>query len=529
MTSKTSKSDPHRGKAGRPLSYLSTLMVASHDPIIGMTSNGTVVSWNPAAEKLFGWSAREIKGSSISRIIARGHHREIQRILEQVRQGEHVRQFETVFAGKDDRRLNVSLNVSSHTSENGALAGVVAVVRDITRRLRSREALIRRNRELLTFHRLSQIVLSSRSLQESYRDIVDEIRAATGFPIAVIAIVDEARKSIVLHGLTRRGAKTDLLSMEFPVEKTLAGVVVQTGKPLIVTHLLRHPEYRSKVLRRTRAQTFIGYPMKVGGRIIGCLNLAHTENVEISGETGQWIEGLANYVAVLSERKRAEEELHISREQLRELSRRTRSVIEEERKRIARDLHDELGQELSLLQLDLGIIQKRLPPTEKDLLKRAKSMTALIDTAIRSVQKMSADLRPTLLDSLGLGAAAEWAVEEFQKRTKIRCRIVVEPSDLTLDAERSTALFRILQEALTNVLRHAMASTVVVHLAKHESEVQLSIKDNGRGIPALRIKDPKSTGLAGMRERVLPWGGNVAFSGRQGKGTEVIVTVPGRS
>ncbi len=528
MNPKSSKTRTLRGEAERAVSLLSTLMAISHDPIIGLTASGTIISWNPAAESLFGWTASEIKGTSLSRIVTHEHRHEVQRILDQVRHGEQVRQVETVFAGKDDRRLDVSLNVSSHTSENGTVTGVVAVVRDITRRLRSREVLVRRNRELLTFHRLSQIVLSSRSLQQSYRDIVNEIRSATGFPIAVIAMVDDTRETIILHGLRGRGAKTDRLSLELPLGKTLSGVVVRTGKPLIVTHISRHPEYRSKVLRQTHAQTFVGYPLKVGHTIIGCLNLAHTEIIEISEETKQWIEGLANYVAVLTERKRAEEEIHASREQLRELSSRSRTVIEEERKRIARDLHDELGQELSLLQLELGILRKHLPPAEKDLLRKTKSMTSLIDFAIRSVQRLSSELRPTLLDNLGLGAAAEWAVNEFQKRTRIRCRITVDPPDLTLDADRSTALFRILQEALTNILRHAKATRVVVHLTKRRDGIELRVRDNGRGITALRIKDPKSTGLVGMRERVLPWGGSVTFDGRQGKGTEVIVAIPNR-
>ncbi|HTX99460.1 MAG TPA: PAS domain S-box protein [Bacteroidota bacterium] len=529
MNPRSSKARTRRGEAEHAPSFLSTLMATSHDPIIGLNGQGTIVSWNSAAERLFGWTAGDIKGNPISRIIAHEHLREAHRMLQRVRRGEEIRQFETMCRGKTDQRFNVSLNVSPYKSENGTVVGLVAVARDITRRLRSRETLVRRNRELLTFHRLSQIALSTRSLEESYRDIVNEIRSATGFPIAVIALVDEARETIVLHGLMGAGAKTSRLSMELPLGKTLSGIVVRTGKPLIITNISRHPEYRGKVLHQTHAQTFVGYPMKVGGKIFGCLNLAHTEIVEIKEETGQWIEGLANYVAVLTERKRAEEDLHTSREQLRELSRRTRTVIEEERKRIARDLHDELGQELSLLQLDLGIIQRRLPPAESDLLNKSKSMTAMIDSAIRSVQRISSDLRPTLLDNLGLGAAAEWAVAQFQKRTKIRCRISVDPPDLALDAERSTALFRILQEALTNVLRHAKATKVDVQLAEHSNEIQLLVKDNGRGIPLLRIKDPKSTGLAGMRERVLPWGGNVAFSGRQGKGTEVTVTVPMKS
>jgi signal transduction histidine kinase len=241
---------------------------------------------------------------------------------------------------------------------------------------------------------------------------------------------------------------------------------------------------------------------------------------------GRWIESLANYVAVMTERKRAEEELRTSREQLRALSVYTQSAIEEERKRIAREIHDELGQELSLLQLELGLLSDQLPKSPKSLLSKAKAMTDLIDSSIRSVQRISTDLRPTLLDNLGLGAAVEWAVKEFQKKTKIRCQVSVVPPELKLDQERSTVVFRIVQEALTNVLRHAKASHVMVRLEKHQESVVLTVRDDGSGIAADKIKDPHSVGLAGMRERLRPWNGTLAISGKPAQGTEVIVTLP---
>lgn len=218
--------------------------------------------------------------------------------------------------------------------------------------------------------------------------------------------------------------------------------------------------------------------------------------------------------------------MHESREQLRELSRRTQSAIEEERKRIGREIHDQLGQELSLFQLELGLIEDKLPRMQKDLRDKLKSMSALIDSSIRTVQKISADLRPTLLDNLGLGAAVEWAVKEFQKRTRIRCQVSFEPFEVKLDQERSTALFRILQETLTNVLRHARATKVNVLLVKREDAVVLTVRDNGIGIPRQRINDPKSVGLTGMRERVRPWGGKVSITAGSRKGTDITIIVP---
>jgi PAS domain S-box-containing protein len=404
--------------------------------------------------------------------------------------------------------------------------GIFVLTVDITDRKRAMEELDRRNRELLTFHKISEIVLSPRTLEESYDEIVDEICAATGFPIAGIGILDDARQMILLRGQRRLPGESNRPLLELPVDQSPSGVVIESGKPYILTHLLENTKFRLSGLRRAGAQTFVGYPMKVGQKTIGCLNLIHTDNITVSDQMGRWIQSLANYVAVLTERKRAEEELRVSQEQLRALSLYTQSAIEEERKRIAREIHDELGQELSLLQLELGLLADQLPKSDKATLKKAKSMTGLIDSSIRSVQRISTDLRPTLLDNLGLGAAVEWAVREFHKKTKIRCQVSIDPPEVKLDPARSTAFFRIMQETLTNILRHARATRVTVRLTKGQEVAVMTVRDNGVGIPAEQVNDPGSVGLSGMRERVRPWNGTVVIVGKPSKGTEVTVTVP---
>ena len=508
---------------------LAAILDSTDDAIIGQTTAGTISSWNPAAVALFGYGPREVIGKPLTILAAPDRTDEVSRICSRVRAGEPVRSVETVFVGKRGQRIDVAVTCTTVRNRIGRSTQAVAIVRDISRRKKGIDTRLQRDRELLALHRLSEIILSRRSLDSSYRDIVQEISSATGFPFATIAIYDQARQKIIFKGTRGPSPHSGRIQQEVPFDSTLSSVVIRTGKPLIETHVLDHPEYRNKALRWGRAQTFVGYPMKVGERVIGSLNVAHTESIDISGETARWIESLANFVAVLGERKRAEEELRSSREQLRELSRHIQSAIEDERLRIAREIHDKLGQELSLLQLEVGLIREQLPKDKRALRGKTASMMKLIDSTIRSVQRISTDLRPTLLDNLGLGAAIEWASKEFQKRTKIHCRVDVDPSDLKLDPDRSTALFRILQEALTNVLRHARASRVHVRLTRHEETVTLSVRDNGVGIAAARITDSKSVGLTGIRERVLPWSGKVSITGKPGKGTEVIITVPAGS
>jgi PAS domain S-box-containing protein len=520
--SKTSERD--RTYPAHP--YLSAIVEATDDAIVTTTPDGTITSWNPAAEHLLGYTAGEVMHTQIFCIIPRSIAAKIRGMMGRARRGERTSHVETKLTGRDKQNVDVALTISPVRDKTGRVVSLLTIARDISRRKKGIQTRLQRNRELLTLHRLSEIMLSSRSLTESCRAIVEEICAATGFPNAAIALYDKPRQTIVFMGLKSRAVWRGDPMPEASIDQTMSGIVIQSGKPLVETDLPHHPEYRHRIKRWGSVATFVGYPMKVGRTVIGCLNLVHTRSVEISPDTARWIESLANYVAVLTERKRAAEELFRSREQLRELSRHVDSAIEEERKRIAREIHDQLGQELSLLQLELGAVRDGLPASAKQLRAQAKSMTKMIDSAIHSVQRISTDLRPAILDNLGIGAAVDWATKEFQKRTKIRCRVTVAPPDLKLDQNRSTALFRILQEALTNILRHAQATRVELRLVKKNGAVTLEVRDNGVGISHHRIADPKSVGLTGMRERVHPWGGSVAITGRPGRGTEITATIP---
>lgn len=228
----------------------------------------------------------------------------------------------------------------------------------------------------------------------------------------------------------------------------------------------------------------------------------------------------------VTERMQAEEALRRSREQLRALAAHLESVREEERTRIARQVHDELGQMLTGLKLDLSWVASRLPRDRAPLVEKVQAMGQLIDATIRSVQQISAELRPGILDHLGLVAAIEWQAKEFQTRTGIRCHVSVGPAEYEPDPEISTALFRILQEALTNVIRHAKATAVTISLALDQDRLILTIADNGRGITEQELTGNHALGLLGMRERALLFGGEVTIMARHEGGTAVTVIIP---
>ena len=228
----------------------------------------------------------------------------------------------------------------------------------------------------------------------------------------------------------------------------------------------------------------------------------------------------------ITERKQAEEELEKSHRELRSLSAHLISLREEERMMLARDMHDELGQALTALKMDLSWLSKKLPEGQESLAKKTKSMFKLVNNTVKAVKRISTGLRPGLLDDLGLMAALEWQAGEFQARTGIKTGLSFKPDDIIVDNERATALFRIFQEVLTNISRHAAATRVDAYLYEKNGSLELSVSDNGRGIGQKMINSSKSLGLIGMRERCHHLGGAIDIMGKPGKGTIVTVSLP---
>jgi PAS domain S-box-containing protein len=222
-------------------------------------------------------------------------------------------------------------------------------------------------------------------------------------------------------------------------------------------------------------------------------------------------------------------ELENSRVQLRALTAHLQYIQEEEGKRIAREIHDELGQVLTGLNIELSElvsqISKLRNKTNRDsLLKKIQSMSNLLDNTLQALRRIITELRPGILDDLGLVPALEWQAQEFQERTGIKCDFSSENIDL--DRERSTAIFRICQESLTNVARHANATRVNIGLKEDTDNVILEVTDNGRGVKEEEIQNSQSFGILGMRERALLFGGEINITGRQGQGTTVTVHIP---
>ena len=226
------------------------------------------------------------------------------------------------------------------------------------------------------------------------------------------------------------------------------------------------------------------------------------------------------------ERQRAEEQLRSSLDELRALAARLQSVREEERTSIAREIHDELGQACTAIKMDLALIGHKLTKKQTHLRGKIESAIELVDSTIVTLRRIASELRPRVLDDLGLPAALESQAQEFESRTGIRCSVTFPQEPLPLDADRSTAIFRIFQESLTNVARHAHATRVEAHLERAKDRIIFQVFDNGSGFDPAEAKQRKSLGLVGMQERALLLNGDLKIEGLPGAGTTLTLTIP---
>jgi PAS domain S-box-containing protein len=227
-------------------------------------------------------------------------------------------------------------------------------------------------------------------------------------------------------------------------------------------------------------------------------------------------------------RKQSAADLDKSHEQLRRLAAHLQSVREDERTRNALEIHDELGQNLTALKMDLSQIASALSKAhgKEALAGRMNAAIDLVSSLIGTVKQICTNLRPTLLDHLGIEAAIEWQAEDFQKRSGLKCKVAVASNIRTIDIDIANALFRVFQEALTNVLKHAQATKVEASLKEEDGKIVLGIHDNGVGISEKQLSKRNSFGLLGMRERIYPFGGTISITGKEQIGTTLTVTIP---
>ncbi len=364
-------------------------------------------------------------------------------------------------------------------------------------------------------------------------------RAEPVFDIYTPVAAAGARLGTVVLGYSRTSAETEIARVRRRIALVgLLAAVFAGGLAYLLSSYISVPITRIADAMRTasngdvrallpvRRADEIGMLAESFNTMAGDL-ARHRRHLEelVAARTTELVGANARLEGEIAERTSAEAGLRESRKELRDLAAHLQSVREQERTQIAREIHDELGQALTALKMDVHWISQRVA-AESVLTEKTRSMSDLIDTTVHAVRRISSELRPKLLDDLGLSAAIEWQAREFEQRSGVDCDVRSEPDDIVLDPARSTALFRVFQETLTNVARHADARRIDVLLRKDAGGVELVVVDDGAGITSKQASSASSLGIVGMRERVYSLGGTFEIGGQPGLGTTVRVTIP---
>jgi len=477
-----SRRRPEPRPRGEPEPLLRAILDAALDAFILIDAAGVIRQWNRQAEQVFGWDKSEAIGRTLMETIIppRYHKRHAEGLAGFLATGRGRllnRRIKISARHRDGREFPVELTITPVRQGDAQLFS--AFVRDIAERnetedhLRFQSTILRNVRD--------GVVVTDLSGRVQFWNTGAE--AVFGYPAEEMV----GRSVAILY------ADGDSHRLTMDLQR------IQNGE-----------DSSGEWQRRRKDGTTVWIDLK---------------RVVLRDPRGQAI-GILGVSRDITERKRADEALQATHERLRDFAGRMRSVREQERALMARQIHDELGQVLTALGMDVAWLEARLPAHDRPLVEKCRAMAAIIEGTIGRVRTLATELRPAVLDDLGLLAAIEWEAQQFTRRTGIACVLELPATLPLLDGDRSTDLFRILQEALTNVVRHAAAHRVDVQVRVTPAELVLVVGDDGRGIEEAEASSPRSLGLLGMGERALLWNGTVQVRARPQGGTAVTVQLP---
>jgi len=467
------------------------IVESAMDAIVTIDEQQRVVQFNAAAERVFLWPRNAVIGQPLSMLIPQRYH---------AAHGEHIERFGrtsvtsrsmgtqmVIFGARaNGDEFPIEASISQHIESGQRLFTVI--LRDVSQRVRAEAALARSESRL-------------RSILDSAMD-------------AIITIDED--QHIVLFNTAAE--EVFMCSREEAIGASLSWFIPERFRGSHAAHIQRFGDAGDASRRMGAARVVMG--LRRNGA-----------EFPIEASISQTSEGNDRFYTVIlrdvTERVRADEALRKSKEEIQNLALAASAAREQEKRRIARELHDELGQSLTALKMDVAALREAGANDNESMKRTLDSMQSLLDSTVAFARRVSSDLRPTMLDDLGLTAAADWLAQNFTERTGIPCELVLDESaNLDLPDPYATAIFRVLQESLTNVAKHAAATRVEATLERHDGDVILTVQDNGKGIAPGAEAKRGSFGLVGLRERAYLLGGTVRIDSKPGRGTLVEFCLP---
>ena len=506
---------------------------------------GLLTFMNPAAEELLGWTFEELRGTKMHDV-THYRHRDGRPFPSSECVGFQVlthvvplKNCEDVFIHRNGTFFDVIYSIAPMSDATGKITGLVIVFSDITERKRAEERLRADLSALTRMHELSKRLLGAGGLQSLLQDIMDTAVAIVGAEKGTLQLLEEGSLRIVAHC----GHQEPFLKFFAAAENTVSvcGEATKCGERVVVQDIEKSSLFVGTpslmVMLEAGVRSVQSTPiMSRTGTLLGILTTQWNVPYSLSERDVWRIDLLVRQAADMIEQTKAEGALRKSNDELerrvedrtkalRDLASHLQSIREEERAGFARDIHDELGQSLIALKMELAWFRRKYKD-DSLISERTRSMLHFTDTTISSVKRICTELRPSMLDDLGLVSAIEWLAEEFEKRTGIQCSVIKAARGIELEIERSIALYRIVQEALTNAAKHSEATKITIRMVRDDDSIKLEISDNGKGITDEELLKVQSFGLIGMRERVFTFNGGIDISGGEGKGTTVRVNIP---
>jgi PAS domain S-box-containing protein len=521
---------------------LRTLVEASPLAIIARDMDGKIISWNPAAERMFGWRQEEVLGGPLP-IVPQDRLNELRALDQRNVQGNAILGLELRRQRKDGSLIDVRLSSAPLQDGAGAMTGIMGLIEDITERKRMAETLWQTSRALKAITAGRQALIRATDEMALLNEVCRIIVEVGGYRMAWVGYAEnDAHKSVrpVAQTGFDKGyvKKLNLTWADTARGQGPTGTAIRIKKPSICRDTLRDPNF---ALWRQEAishgfHSVLSLPL-IGDAPLGALTIYAAAPNAFDDEEINLLLGLANDLAygIMALRGRAvqrrvEKALKESEQELRQLTSQLLSIQEKERRRVARELHDELGQALTVLKINLVAIEDNLAPEQQQLRANCEHMLSYIDTVIENVRRLSWDLSPSSLEDLGLSAALGYLVDETCRTHNMQSAVAMDEIDHLFSPEIQINIYRMFQESLTNVVKHARASLVSVNVTREDGKVSFIIRDNGRGFNVKQVMAGKvakrSLGLTAMNERALMGRGSLRISSRRGQGTTIAFSIP---